>query len=137
MWLEAIAALWLVLQAMAIVLLWQQGQRLKQSVDAKTSEAGGVPERLIIHALNKIEHRLALLEERGRRAEAHASPRPVETPVMPMAAPRSASLHASAAHYELAQQLAREGCELEELIARCGLSRNEAELVLRLYARRA
>ena len=90
---------------------------------------------LIVNALNKIDHRLSLLEARVQQPDAPR--RSVEVPVAQMPALRSASLHSSASNYELAQHLAREGGDLEQLMDRCGLSRNEAELVLRLYAKRA
>jgi hypothetical protein len=35
--------------------------------------------------------------------------------------------------YELAQQLAREGADLEQLVSRCGLSRDEARLVMQMH----
>jgi hypothetical protein len=57
-------------------------------------------------------------------------------PMPAVAQPVSHARQPSTHNYELAQQLAREGCELEVLMERCGLSRNEAELVQRLYAGR-
>jgi hypothetical protein len=35
--------------------------------------------------------------------------------------------------YELAQQLARDGADVEQLVSRCGLSRDEARLVLQMH----
>jgi hypothetical protein len=135
MWLEVAVIALVVLQAITIALLWLQGQRFKRHVAAKHDEAGGVPELMIVNALNKIDHRLSVLEARMQQPE--ASRRSVEVPAAQMPPLRSASLHSSASNYELAQHLAREGCDLEQLMERCGLSRNEAELVLRLYAKRA
>lgn len=134
MWLELVAAVLIVLQSIAILLLWRQGYRLKQGFAAKS---GVVPELLIVNALNKIDHRLSALETRAQHKAASVSRPSTEVVATQMTATRSASLHSSANNYELAQQLAREGCDLEQLIARCGLSRNEAELVLRLYTKRA
>jgi hypothetical protein len=134
MWLEAVVVALVVLQAVTIALLWQQGRRLKRPVAGKDGEAG-VPVLMIVNALNKIDHRLSLLEARTQQPEAPR--RSVEVPVAQMPPQRSASLHSSASNYELAQHLAREGGDLEQLMQQCGLSRNEAELVLRLYAKRA
>jgi hypothetical protein len=141
MWLEATVIALVVLQAITIVLLWQQGRRLKRTrfkriVADKDGEAGGVPALMIVNALNKIEHRLSVLEARTQKP-AEAPKRPVEVPVAQIPSQRSASLHSSASNYELAQHLAREGSNVEQLMERCGLSRNEAELVLRLYTKRA
>ena len=134
MWLNGVVIALVVLQTATIGLLWQQGRRLKRASADKGGE-GSVPALLIVNALNKIDHRLSLLEARVQQPE--ASRRSVEVPVTQMPAQRSASLHSSASNYELAQHLAREGGDLEQLMDRCGLSRNEAELVLRLYAKRA
>ncbi|GLQ48914.1 DUF2802 domain-containing protein [Dyella flava] len=135
MWLEAVVIALLVLQTLTIILLWQQGRRMKRQVGGKDDEAASVPGLMIVNALNKIEHRLSVLETRVNLPEAPR--RSVEVPAAQMAPVRSASLHSSASNYELAQHLAREGGDLEQLMERCGLSRNEAELVLRLYAKRA
>jgi hypothetical protein len=132
MWLEMTLVALVLLQAITLVLLWLQGRRLKQGLAERKSEGSDVPALMMVNALNKIEHRLAVLEERPQAPA--ASPRLAEA-----AAPssRSVSHHLSASNYELAQHLAREGCDAEQLMERCGLSRNEAELVLRLYAKRA
>jgi hypothetical protein len=134
MWLEAVVIVLVVLQAVTIALLWQQGRRRKHVQMGKESDSG-VPALLIVNALNKIDHRLSVLEARMQQPE--TARRSVEVPVAQMPPQRSASLHSSASNYELAQHLAREGGDLEQLMERCGLSRNEAELVLRLYAKRA
>jgi hypothetical protein len=135
MWLEALVLALVVLQTITIILLWQQGRRWKRHVVVKDGEAGGVPALMIVNALNKIDHRLSVLETRKQRPE--APQRAVEVPATQMPPLRAASLHSSSSNYELAQHLAREGGDLEQLMERCGLSRNEAELVLRLYAKRA
>lgn len=134
MWLEAVVIALVVLQIITVVLLWQQRLELKRVQAGKESDAG-VPVLMIVNALNKIDHRLGQLESRAPRPE--TTRRSVEVPASQMPPLRSASLHSSASNYELAQHLAREGGDLEQLIERCGLSRNEAELVLRLYAKRA
>ncbi|GFZ86080.1 DUF2802 domain-containing protein [Dyella caseinilytica] len=135
MWLEISVAALVLLQTVTICLLWLQGRRVKRGFADKKGEAGNVPSLMIVNALNKIEHRLSVLEERTQKPQVQA--RLTEASVAPMTASRSVSHHLSASNYELAQHLAREGCDAEQLIERCGLSRNEAELVLRLYAKRA
>jgi hypothetical protein len=135
MWLEAVVVALVGLQAITLGLLWQQGRRFKEAAGGKDNEAGGVPALMIVNALNKIDHRLSVLEARMQQPEAPR--RSVEVPAAQVPPPRSASLHSSASNYELAQHLAREGGNAEQLMERCALSRNEAELVLRLYAKRA
>ncbi len=49
---------------------------------------------------------------------------------------RPAATNAPAANYQIAIRLARNGSRCEELIESCGLTRQEAELVLRLHAPR-
>jgi hypothetical protein len=49
---------------------------------------------------------------------------------------RPAATNAPAASYQIAIRLARTGSRCEELIESCGLTRQEAELVLRLHAPR-
>jgi hypothetical protein len=49
---------------------------------------------------------------------------------------RPATTNTSAANYQIAIRLARNGARCEELIESCGLTRQEAELVLRLHAPR-
>jgi hypothetical protein len=133
------------LQAVVIVLLWRQGSHLKHALAGKDRQTGGVPELMVVNALNKIDHRLSALETRAAQPAAQpqqpprAEPpqRPVDVPATQMTSLRSANHHASSSNYELAQHLAREGGDLDQLMTLCGLSRNEAELVLRLYAKRA
>jgi hypothetical protein len=137
MWLDIAVVVLVSLQAITIGVLVVQGRRLQRALADRKSEGGNVPALMIANALNKIEHRLGVLEERVQKPVAQAPARAVDMPASQMPSSRSASHHLSASNYELAQHLAREGCDVEQLMERCGLSRNEAELVLRLYARRA
>jgi hypothetical protein len=144
-WLEfgviALVLLVLLLQTLWLVLLWRQGQRLRADLIGQANAGGGVPALLVMSALNKMDHRLDQLELSVLRVEEQAA---AVAAAAKQAPPRAAPMpiaHTPVAHhpthnYELAQQLAREGAELAQLVERCGLSRNEAELVLRLYAGR-
>lgn len=137
MWLELAACALIALQAVTIVMLGLQGRGRRGDRVAK-KDASDVPELLILNTLNNIDHRLSKLEERLRHeADAVVPRRSTEVPATPPAAWRVTHAPFSGNHYELAQQLAREGADLEQLMVRCGLSRNEAELVQRLYAKRA
>jgi hypothetical protein len=134
-WLEAgLLILLVLLQAGFFALLWYQGRRLRRDL---ITQANTVPALLTTSILGKIEHRLDALDERLRRLDEHS--RSMTRTVPPAAAPAPAGpvLHAVMHNYELAQQLARDGSALEVLMERCGLSRNEAELVQRLYAGRS
>ena len=138
MWLEVgLSIVLLLLQAGAFALLWYQGQRLRRDLITQANTGGGVPALLMTSTLNKIEQRLDALDERLRGLDEQS--RRTAGPLPLPAAPASgAHAHSPAMHnYELAQQLAREGCELQVLMERCGLSRNEAELVQRLHAGRS
>jgi hypothetical protein len=123
-------------------LLWRQGQRLRADLIGQANAGGGVPALLVMSALNKMDHRLDQLELSVLRVEEQAvevATAAKQTPpprVVPMPVAHTPVAHHPTHNYELAQQLAREGAELAQLVERCGLSRNEAELVLRLYAGR-
>lgn len=116
------------LQAGSFALLWYQGRRLRRDL---ITQANAVPALLTTSTLGKIEHRLDALDERLRRIDEHSRSVIRTLPTAPAA---GSAQHAVVHNYELAQQLAREGSTLEVLMERCGLSRNEAELIQRLYA---
>ncbi|MHB1057571.1 MAG: DUF2802 domain-containing protein [Rhodanobacter sp.] len=113
MWLEAgIAALLLLALAQSFVLfhLWRHSRRLQQRVGVLwhgMAQAGtDVPTSMLVAALGRVERQMGLLGQQPPQARQS---------------------------YELAQQLAREGAGVEQLIARCGLSRDEARLVLQMH----
>ena len=137
MWLEVgLSIVLLLLQVGALALLWYQGRRLRRDLITQANTGGGVPALLMTSTLNKIEQRLDALDERlrGLDEQSRRTAGPLPLPAAPASGVHA---HSPAMHnYELAQQLAREGCELQVLMERCGLSRNEAELVQRLYAGR-
>ncbi len=112
MWLElGMAALGL-LSAGQCALLWRLGRQQRRLAAELSSialaSATDVPTSMLVTALSRLERRLDALGEPPALPEEELSP------------------------YELARRLAREGSGLDELVARCGLSRHEAELVLRL-----
>ena len=113
MWLEAgIAALLLLALAQTVLLfhLWRQSRQLQQRIGALSHGAvrglTDVPTSMLVTALGRLERQVGLIEQQ------------------PSPARQS---------YELAQQLAREGTDVEQLISRCGLSRDEAKLVLQMH----
>jgi len=115
MWLEiCIGALVLVvlLQAVLLALLWRQAAHLRVLLSAFGGSAAhastDVPTSMLVTALGRLEHRLSLLE-------------------LPASGPPQAS-------YELAQQLARKGADAEQLVAQCGLSRDEARLIVQMHS---
>lgn len=104
-------------QTVLLVMLWRQSRHLQrqsrhlqQRVDAlwqNTAHAGtDVPTSMLVAALGRVERKL---DQEDRSAPAGHS-------------------------WELAKQLAREGADVEQLIARCGLSRDEAQLLLAMRA---
>jgi hypothetical protein len=133
MWLEAIVIALVVLQVVTLSLLLGQRRRLQRVLALKEGEASGIPALMIVNALNKIDHRLNQLEKGAPNAD--APKRSVEIRAIQMTA--SANQQTASSNYELAQLMARDGSDLDQLMLRCGLSRNEAELMLRLHAKRA
>ncbi len=119
MWVEiALTALVLVVvaQSIALVLLWRQLRAFdvvmrntlaslgQQAVHACTD----VPTSMVVTSLGQLQRRIAMLE-----IPTTATPRP---------------------SYELAQELAREGADAGVLVERCGLSRDEANLILQMHS---
>ncbi|MGB3463178.1 MAG: DUF2802 domain-containing protein [Rhodanobacter lindaniclasticus] len=112
MWLEIGIGLLLALalaQAAALLSLWRQSQRLQQRIERMAQDAHGftdVPTSMLVAALGRVERQIR-----------HAEQQPPPT----------------RQSYELAQQLAREGADLDQLVNRCGLSRDEARLVMQMH----
>ena len=113
MWLElGMLALLLVAvgQSVLLVLMWRQSRRLQRRVDALWQNGAGtstdVPTSMLVTALGRVERKLGQ----------------VERPLLP---DRS---------WELAKQLAREGADAEQLVACCGLSSDEAKLIVAMRA---
>jgi hypothetical protein len=109
MWLEAgvIALLLLAVgQTVLLLRLWRQSVGLQRRVDALWQNAAGastdVPTSMLVTALGRLERRLGQVE-------------------WPASPGRS---------WELARRLAHEGADIEQLVACCGLSRDEAKLIL-------
>ena len=84
--------------------------------------------------LDLIRAELMLLTDRVQGLEVQAPP-VQERPAAPeVRAPSVANVNVSAPRgYEVAARLARGGATCEELISSCGLSRHEAELLIRLH----
>jgi hypothetical protein len=113
MWLEAGMAVLLLLalaQSALLIHLWRQSRQLQQRIDALSHGAlrglTDVPTSMLVTALGRLERQVSLIEQQP--------------------APARQS-------YELAQRLAREGADVEQLISQCGLSRDEAKLVLQMH----
>ncbi|MGC3979913.1 MAG: DUF2802 domain-containing protein [Steroidobacteraceae bacterium] len=86
----------------------------------------------LFEQLDLVRAELMMLSERVEQL--NMTPRTIERPV-PQEAPRVMQQNnaAPARGYEVAARLARGGATCEELISSCGLSRHEAELLLRLH----
>lgn len=69
-----------------------------------------VPTSMLVTALGRMERRITLFEQQP--------PAPSQNPTS----------------YELAQQLAREGADVDELVARCGLTHAEAMLIRQMHS---
>ncbi len=113
MWLEIGVAILLALALIQLVLLlhlWRQALQLRQRIELLAHGAShaftDVPTSMLVTALGRLERQVRLIEQK---------PEPT----------RQA--------FELAQQLAREGADLEQLVSRCGLSRDEARLVMQMH----
>ena len=86
----------------------------------------------VFEQLDLIRGELMLLAERMDQIES-VPPRVVERPVAPEVRAPAAANNPAPRGYEVAARLARGGATCEELISSCGLSRHEAELMLRLH----
>lgn len=114
MWLEigiGLTLLLLLLQSAALFLLWHRLHQLRLGMRAIADDNlahayTDVPTSMLVTMLSRLEQRLSVAEQ----------------PLSP-----------SGVSYELAQKLAREGADVEQLIHRCGLSRDEAVLVRQLH----
>ena len=113
MWLETGIAVLLVAtlaQSLLLARLWRQGMQLRERIEQLSREAShaitDVPTSMLVTALGRLERQLRLAQ----------GPSP-----------------ATRQSYELAQQLAREGADLDQLVSRCGLSSDEARLVLQMH----
>ncbi|AGG90048.1 MULTISPECIES: DUF2802 domain-containing protein [Rhodanobacter] len=113
MWLELGVGVLLALALVQSLLLfhgWRQLRELQRRVGALSREAGyactDVPTSMLVTALGRLERQLGRIEQQ---------PPPLRQ------------------SYELAQRLAREGADLDQLVSRCGLSRDEARLVLQMH----
>lgn len=113
MWLEFVAGLLGLLgllQFLLLLLLWRRMRQWQPRLDALAHSAAyactDVPTSMLVAVLGRLEQRLDQLEQQSPP---------------------------SRLSYDLAQQLAREGADVEQLIARCGLSRDEARLVRQLH----
>lgn len=115
MWLEIgmlVLLLVAVLQSVLLALLWVQARRLRVTLRALGHSAvhacTDVPTSMLVTALDRLEHRIGILE-------------------LPAAAPPRPS-------YDLARQLAREGAAVSQLVDRCGLSPDEAGLMVQMHS---
>ncbi len=115
MWLEiclAVLVFVVLFQAFVLAMLWRQARQLRMALaligHSATRVATDVPTSMLVAALGRLEHRLGLLE-------------------LPANSPPQSS-------YALAQQLAREGADVEQLVARCGLSPDEARLIVQMHS---
>ncbi len=109
-WLIAFGVLLLlaVLQTVVLLRLWRRTGQLQARLDALTQNAAGanVPAAALAATLDRLERQLNTAQQ---------TPPPGRS-------------------WELAQQLAREGADAEQLVTRCGLSRDEANLLLKMHA---
>lgn len=113
MWLEAGVGILLLLALAQSALLfhgWRQLRELQRRVAELAYDPAhactDVPTSMLVTALGQLQRQLGRIEQQ---------PPPTRQ------------------SYELAQQLAREGADVEQLVSRCGLSRDEARLVLQMH----
>ncbi|MEO8779964.1 MAG: DUF2802 domain-containing protein [Rhodanobacter sp.] len=113
MWLEIGVTILLALglaQLAMLFRLWRQSMQLRQRVEGLAHGAAhaftDVPTSMLVTALGRLERQVRLVEQK---------PDPTHQ------------------DYGLAQQLARAGADLELLVSRCGLSRDEARLVMQMH----
>lgn len=108
-WLEigmVVLLLVVLAQSALLVLLWMQARSLRTMVGALGLNT--VPTSMLVTALDQLEHRISMLE---------LPPSAVAQPA-----------------YDLAQQLAREGADVSQLVDRCDLSPDEASLIVQMHS---
>lgn len=113
MWLEAGVGVLLVLALAQSALLfhgWRELRGLQRRVGELSLDAAragtDVPTSMLVTALGRLERQVGRIGQQAPPARQS---------------------------YELAQRLAREGADVEQLVSRCGLSRDEAKLVLQMH----
>lgn len=113
MWLEIGMTVLLLLvlgQSILLFFVWRQSLQMQQRVDVLSREPPhaftDVPTSMLVTALERVERQMRQMEQ--------------QPPPKHQA-------------YELARQLAREGADSEQLVSRCGLSRDEAKLVMQMH----
>jgi hypothetical protein len=107
-WLDGAVIVVVLLQTVALVLLWRQGRLRSHALVGKPETGSGVEALLIVNALAKIDDRLDAMEARLRTLSMRS---PVE-PSLPLPSHAAAPVSYAAPttkNYELAQQLARDG----------------------------
>lgn len=100
------------LQSALLFRLWRQSHQLKQDIGSLAASMShavqtDVPTSMLVTALGRMEQSIARIEQQPAQVKLTS--------------------------YELAQQLAREGADIEQMVARCGLTRDEARLIRQLH----
>ncbi|MGY3039501.1 hypothetical protein ACVWWQ_001088 [Rhodanobacter sp. TND4EL1] len=113
MWSDVAIGLLLLLalgQSAFLFHLWRESVLLRGRLDRASAIPAhaitDVPTSMLVTALGRVERQLRLMEQQ---------------------APPTRQA------YELAQRMAREGADLDQLVSRCGLSRDEARLVMQMH----
>ncbi len=113
MWIDigvGVLLLLALVQSALLFHLWRQSAQFKQHIQMMSHGAShaftDVPTSMLVTALGRLERQMRQIEQ---------EPPPTRQ------------------SYELAQQLAREGADVEQLVSRCGLSRDEARLVMQMH----
>jgi hypothetical protein len=108
-------------QCALLVLAWRHVRQLRQHLESMRQDIGtlsqqlahvghtDVPTSMLVTALGRMERRMGLLEQKQ--------------PAVPQ----------GTGSYELAQQLARQGADVDELVARCGVTHAEALLIRQMH----
>lgn len=113
-------------QGIVLVLLQWRTRQLRARLDVLAGAATtDVPTSMLVAALGRMEQRLLAIEGRLRETRLHASA--LASPIERAPSPQPHG-------YELARHLAQQGAAVELLVERCGLSRDEAELIRHLHA---
>lgn len=94
--------------------------------------AGERDTQRVFEQLDLMRGELLLLADRIEQLDV-APAKVIERPVMTEPRMPTPASHAAPRGYEVAARLAKGGATCEELISSCGLSRHEAELLLRLH----
>lgn len=129
----AVVGVLLLLMTIALVRLWREQKKLQQELEAMAVQIHRASEDIsgLCSAAVSVDRRLAANESRLSAIQKEVTkPQPVASPVH---ADRLVTADEPQQNYQLAIEKIRHGASVEDLMKACGLTRDEAVLLVRLH----